>query len=221
MATTLTKALYIMVKFPIEGRVKTRLAKSIGHVAATAIYKSFVEFMVSQLRDHFHLIISYDVFTPLVSYQHWLGHDLHYQAQVDSNLGERINHCFSLGFQNGFKQIVVIGSDAPDVPLLVFNKAFNALKTHDMTLGPTYDGGYYLIGFSKLGYDSSVFEHISWSSQHVYKETRAHVNRLNITCYETLQWYDIDTKSELHYLAQTDNASFLESESFKLILPFT
>ena len=162
----------LFVKYPKNGRVKTRLAKSIGDTAAVSMYKSFVEDILSSLKGiNAHIWICYHPENTRDDMAVWLGSRYDYVLQKGENLGKRIQHCFNISINNGFDKTIVLASDIPEISEKIINKAFEMLENNDTVIGPTYDGGYYLIGFNKKYYTSKIFDEISWGNSSVFEET--------------------------------------------------
>jgi len=102
-------------------------------------------------------------------------------------------------FKNLFKNhrsVVLIGCDLPDLTSALISKAFDALQSNDLVIGPSCDGGYYLIGLKKEMPD--LFKEISWSSEKVLKQTLERAERLSLKVQLLEKLRDIDTLDDLH-----------------------
>jgi len=186
------------VKWPQEGKCKTRLAKDIGVKKTTELYKSFVLDLLDMLsRFDFPLRV---YFTPencrdrLID---WLGNDHEFIAQKGDNLGRRMKNAFEQTFQEGFEWAILIGSDSPDLPPNFLNKAFWNLEEKDAVLGPCDDGGYYLIGFSNRGFCPEAFKNIKWGSGEVFEKTKNILTNHGRTIGLLPIWHDIDDACDL------------------------
>ena len=82
--------------------------------------------------------------------QQWLGGERQYTEQGEGDLGQRMERAFQENFQKNYRHIVLVGTDCPQMTAFHVKEAFYSLKTHDMVIGPSEDGGYYLIGLSKM-----------------------------------------------------------------------
>ena len=100
---------------------------------------------------------------------------------------------FLTAFDDGFDSVVLIGSDSPDLPQAYIKLAFSALKTNDVVLGPSSDGGYYLIGMTQ-NYD--IFENIPWSTSKVFEKTIEKIDKLGLKIKTLSVLYDIDTNED-------------------------
>lgn len=116
--------------------------------------------------------------------------------QQGEDLGQRMESFFQWAFACGYRQAVLIGSDFPTIPFQFLNQAFELLKTRSIVLGPSTDGGYYLIGLSKP--HPELFHEIDWSSERVFMQT---VNRLEGNLGLLPPWYDVDFPGDLTMLA--------------------
>lgn len=194
MGQRLNSCILIFVKAPQPGRVKSRLARTIGEVHATELYKRFVLDILERLKD---LDCAVQIwFTPAeqaVALQQWLGSAWFYQPQVGADLGKRLGHAFHSAFGQGYERVVVIGSDSPDLPLAILQTAFLALESHDAIIGPSEDGGYYTIGFTESQFLPTVFEDIPWSTEAVLTTTLSRLRQAQRTLLELPVWYDVDT----------------------------
>ncbi len=155
----------LFAKYWEPGRVKTRLARSIGNEKAARIYEAFVAATVARLSAiHCTRVLSYwpnDAKTRLafesVEAQGWS-----LVPQTEGDLGERMADYFIQQFSAGTDRVVLLGTDCPNVPLVEVQEAFEHLKTSDVVLGPTDDGGYYLVGAAKRV--PPIFADIPWST---------------------------------------------------------
>lgn len=122
------------------------------------------------------------------------------RLQEGEDLGTRLKQAFSQAFDDNVERVVVMGSDSPTVPLQCVDEAFDALSSHDVVLGPALDGGYYLLGSSRLV--PELFEHISWGSGTVFQETKDALQRAGCSYSVLIEWYDIDTDEDLARLRE-------------------
>ena len=183
--------LIVFVKNSILGKVKTRLAKTIGDVGAFTIYSelfSITEQVSQQVDVDRHIYFS-DAIIP----SKWEGDKKYVQSGHD--LGMRMQNAFQEGFEKGYKNIVLIGSDLPNITKGIIELGFETLLKNDVVFGPAEDGGYYLIGMSKI--NTSVFKDKPWSQSELLDVT---LNQLkeqkeSVGFIQTLN--DIDTFEDL------------------------
>ena len=139
--------------------------------------------------------------------------------QRGRDLGERLRNGFADAFSKGFRGAMAIGSDSPDLPEGIVIEAREALEVHDVVIGPSIDGGYYLIGFKPDTFLPKAFDGIAWSTDAVFRET---VDRLKEAALDVLilpPWSDVDTLDDLIVLCKGGrNPSFNSSETMKYVL---
>lgn len=188
-------ALILFLKFPERGKVKTRLAAVLGDDPAYRLYRCFLA-DIAAMTHHVNAqtIIAYsgpegESFAnfPDVQCLHQRGHDL----------GERMHAAFLDVFAQGFERCVLVGSDIPDLPTGMINDAFEILRSVDIVLGPSTDGGYYLVGCKSSSLRRSIFSDIPWSTALVFSETRNRITGEGLVSAELQPWSDIDDFDDL------------------------
>lgn len=191
--------LLIFVKYPEPGKVKTRLAKNIGSENAAMLYRNMAEGIVcnlSKLTDYTKIIF-FDPPERRNDVMRWLKFDgLSFVAQDGNSLGERMSNAFSHAFSLGAEKAVVIGTDCAQITKQTILKAFEKLETSEAVIGPSDDGGYYLLGLRRL--IPELFYDIDWSTNLVFDQTMKRLRRNGIKskCLETLR--DVDTVEDLN-----------------------
>lgn len=181
----------VFVKNIKLGKVKTRLAKTIGNQGAFDVYTELVsvtEQATQKLKADKRIYFSESI----VETQ-WNSHEKFVQEGVD--LGERMKNAFIKGFNDGYNRIVLIGSDLPDIESKHIEAGLNKLKETKVVFGPAEDGGYYLIGLSKM--HECVFDNKPWSQTNLLEETLTELedNKITFSTLEVLN--DIDTIEDL------------------------
>jgi rSAM/selenodomain-associated transferase 1 len=116
-------------------------------------------------------------------------------VQQGLDLGERMRNAFKDGFDAGYKKIVLIGSDLPDINATHITKGIEALKSCEVVFGPAEDGGYYLVGLSKM--NEAIFKDKPWSQSHLLHETLQELQKLNVSFRTLDSLNDIDTYEDL------------------------
>ena len=183
--------LIIFVKKPELGRVKTRLAQSIGDHAALDIYKKLIsttEEASSKLNTDRHIY-----FSGAISNEYWKLDSKVTQQGID--LGERMLNAFKNSFYKGYDRIVLIGSDLPEISEEIIKNAFGKLEENEVVFGPSEDGGYYLVGMSNL--HEYVFENKPWSTTTLLEKTLAELKQKNVDVSLMRTLNDIDTFEDL------------------------
>jgi hypothetical protein len=183
--------LIVFVKNSILGKVKTRLAKTIGDVGAYKIYAelfSITEEASQKIEVDRHIYFS-DVIIP----SKW-EKDQKF-VQYGEDLGARMKNAFQHGFENNYDRIILIGSDLPTISEKIIAEGFKRLETNDAVFGPAEDGGYYLIGLSKM--NNAIFEKKPWSQSTLLTVTLQELSeqKTTVSLLDTLN--DIDTFEDL------------------------
>ncbi len=204
----------MFVKEPKSGFVKTRLAKSLGNEFTLALYKTFVTDLISTLSNK-EFDFKLCAYPNLDSINTTFG-DFDNFLQVEGDLGLKMHKAFEEQFDEGYEKIVLIGSDTPHISNKMISESFNQLSLHDIVLGPSLDGGYYLIAFNKHTFHPEVFEEISWSTQVVLEQTLQKLNNKNVYLHEILN--DIDILEDLKaFYDEFQNSYFKNSQTIKLL----
>ena len=182
----------VFVRNPELGRVKTRLAKSVGDQAALETYKT--------LSKHTFKIISEIDSDKLIFYSDkiqdndiWTATNCKKQIQTKGDLGQKMFAAFQYGFSLGYQKILIIGSDLYSLRPKHIESAFEQLENYDVVIGPALDGGYYLLGLNFM--IPKIFKQKQWSTTSVLKETLSDLKEFNVNLLEPLN--DIDTYEDL------------------------
>jgi hypothetical protein len=120
---------------------------------------------------------------------------VHLWNQEGEDLGSRMSHAFHAAFQMSYQSILLIGTDIPSLQSAIIEQALKSLATYDVVLGPTMDGGYYLIGLKKPMPD--LFTDIPWSTDQVLTRTQQHAHHLGLSVELLPQLRDLDTIDDL------------------------
>lgn len=193
--------LIVFLRAPERGRVKTRLAATLGDDRALAIYR--------ELLDH-----TLHVSAPVrCTKQAWYAdgipdidiaadHGFAARIQQGKDLGERMAHAIANGFDDGYDRVMIIGTDCPGISTTVLEEAFAALDQQDAVIGPARDGGYYLLGMRRMIPD--VFHDKVWSSDTVLRSTIADLDRLDATYSLLPELIDVDTEADLAAIGRSN-----------------
>lgn len=185
------KRIIAFVKNEIKGKVKTRLAQSIGDDDALEVYRQLLCITRDQLNKVTDVKKEVWYAWNIPDNDLWDEGEFEKRLQVDGNLGNKMMNAFSVAFEEGADRVIIIGSDCPGLTDAILNNAFEALETSDLVFGPSEDGGYYLIGMSR--YSPEVLENIEWSTERVMKQTEERAKKLSRSLKKLEQLYDIDT----------------------------
>jgi rSAM/selenodomain-associated transferase 1 len=191
----MTSLLGMFAKHWTPGRVKTRLAAAIGERQAAEVHRLFVQTLQNRFGGEADLrILAFDPPHGAADFRHAAGRAWELLPQGGGDLGERMAGFFAAGLVRA-EQVVLIGSDSPDLPASYVAEAFEALTTHDVVLGPAADGGYYLVGAA--GQVPPIFADIAWSTADVWSQTVQRLEQAHCRWHELPQWYDVDTADDL------------------------
>lgn len=158
--------LIVFVKNILLGKVKTRLAKTIGDENAFLIYKELVKITEEATQKVQNCDIQV-YFSDTVIETKWQGCEK--LVQQGNDLGEKMQHAFEHGFKLGYEKILLIGSDLPDISVQIIQQGFLELNDADIVFGPAEDGGYYLVGMKKLY--PTIFQNKPWSTEELLSLT--------------------------------------------------
>ncbi len=192
----------VFVKAPRKGTVKTRLARDVGDETATQLYRGFVLDVLDLLGgdETREVVICYDPPDASGEIREWLGPKHIYRPQSGGDLGQRMRAAFRKAFADGVDRALLMGTDLPDLPPGVVDSADAALRSADAVLGPSRDGGYYLIGFNRNGFEPAVFREIPWSTDAVFRLTGRILTRRGRRLRLLPVWRDIDDAADLRDL---------------------
>ena len=174
-------ALVLFAKAPIAGEVKTRLQPEITPENSARLREALIKdsiFMMSKISDVKRFIYflpeekkyMFEKFTDDLPF--------HLNCQNGVDLGEKMANAFHDLFDKGFFRVLIIGTDSPTLPKEYINKAFPGLNEADLVIGPSVDGGYYLIGFKEKV--SPVFSPVEWGSNKVLSQTEKLIKKHNL-----------------------------------------
>ena len=197
LTNKISKALLVVAKRPAAGQTKTRLTPYLSPQMAAALYECFLKDTIDLMRQ------VTDVQTVLAylpaseeSYFRLLAPDFELILQDGHDLGSRLDNATSSYLNRGYKQVVIMDSDSPTLPLSYLEEAFSALDGEsDLVLGPCDDGGYYLIGMKQPV--PRLLREVRMSTAHVVDETLELAAQDGLRSHLLPRWYDVDKAEEL------------------------
>lgn len=213
---SLDAMLVLFARVPRAGEVKTRLAASIGEEAALAMHRAFLMDSLELLHRASHEGIARSVWfseawTPDTEIAA-LAAGIEIGAQVEGDLGERMSSCLAELLSGRFRRVAIIGTDTPGLPVETIAQAFRALADRDIVLGPSTDGGYYLLGARTV--IPEMFRGIEWGGPRVYADTLNLLKMLGVGPLSLPEHYDVDTVEDLKRLAGEIEARKRAGEPF-------
>ncbi len=193
----------MFAKAPIAGQVKTRLCPPLTPDEAASLHGS----LVMDLVERFKALKGFDGIlagTPSANHPFFLALQARFHVKVwdqeGNDLGERMDKVFQKALQSSYRSAVIIGSDIPGITATLVNEARQGLDDHDVVLGPTLDGGYYLIGLREPF--PELFADMRWSTNEVFEESEKRVAAAGkkLKVLPTLR--DVDTGEDLDSFIQ-------------------
>ena len=204
----------LFLKAPTPGKVKTRLAASIGLEAAAELYHCFVLDWCDRLHQFCQvnstsLRVMYsppdakeEIGTWLAASQWGAAITDQLYPQSNGDLGDRMAKAFVGAFAGGLNRAIAVGTDSPDLPLEYLTQLLDNLQTQDCGLIPSTDGGYCAIGFNRDNYEPAVFQEMAWSTETVYGDTLDKLRSHQRTVTSLESWTDVDTIDDLQVLIE-------------------
>jgi rSAM/selenodomain-associated transferase 1 len=194
----MSNAVVIFIRVPQQGKVKTRLAKTLGDQKAAGFYRLCIETVVSETRRLSRETDKYIFFAePVYGHKtdYFTASEFKLEVQEGESLGQRLSSAFFEVFRKGAHKAVIVASDVPDLTADMIKNAFNVLDKSDIVIGPCYDGGYYLIGMKQL--HKELFQDIHWGTERVLRQTLDAITDEGLTVEKLPVLMDIDTEQDL------------------------
>ena len=186
--------LIVFYRNPELGKVKTRLAATIGDAKAYSIYlllsehtRRVVDGLPQQKALYYSDYVDVD--------DAWANNSYQKLLQSGRDLGEKMENAFKAGFNSGYKSICIIGTDCLELTEKIVTEAFQTLLTYDVVIGPAVDGGYYLLGMNTL--HPELFKNKAWGGETVLTDTLYDIRILGLTSFQLPLLNDIDRIEDL------------------------
>ena len=184
----------VFLREPLKGKVKTRLAATVGEDDALNIYRRLLYHTIKVVAEANHPRQAwYADRVPDTEPCASLGFDLREQHGTD--LGNRMAYAFEYAFREGWDKVIVIGADCPGISGAILDETFARLEDHDSVIGPTRDGGYYLLGIRRMV--PELFRNKTWSSDSVAKDTMDDFERMGLSYARLPMLIYVDTEADL------------------------
>lgn len=191
------RVLGLFAKAPVPGLVKTRLASAIGPDAAAEWYARSLRTIFRRTAAAYPHVERLLFFSPpenAAAFDGMPAAPVHRVPQVQGDLGARMAAAFRYCFDRAAFP-VLIGTDAPSLPMEWLERAWRALESSDLVLGPAKDGGYYLIGLRAE--QPALFADVAWGTDRVFATTRERAKALDLRVHGLPEWFDVDTLDDL------------------------
>lgn len=208
--------LVVFAKLPIQGRVKTRLAESIGAEKTLRLYREWVPPAIEKLLSLGPSVsIEITLDPPAVEgvsdaealdqARSWIPLPVDWSLQSGPGLGERLTEAFDRQYASGWTRVFALGTDSPHLTTEDLTANFRLLDRNDLVLGPTEDGGYYAVGLKSP--PDGVFAGVRWSSESTLADTEANARRKGWSVGLGPMSFDIDTFEDLDRLMREGAAA--------------
>lgn len=206
----------VFARHPTPGRSKTRLAAHVGAEAAARLARRFAEETLAAaatLGLPIEVCCSPDEALP--EFKAWLGRGFAYAPQGQGALGERMCRALARAFAQGVERAILVGTDVPDLPPAFLAEALRSLVLRDAVLGPARDGGYWLVGMRRQGFEPGAFAGIDWGTAAVLGQSLAALKKAGKSVHLLPAWRDIDDLAGLQDYLRThpEAAGLLEGPS--------
>jgi len=192
-----SETILLFVKYPTPGKVKTRLAATVGAEEATRIYRRMVEHICALLPQSIVPVVHFDPPERRLDFEQWLGpllsSDAVFEPQVSGDLGARLREAFrkALGMHSA---VAAIGTDCVEIDGAILRECHEALAQSDCVIGPASDGGYYLIALSRSC--PELFEGVPWSTAETFEKTMEIASAAGLSVHLLPELHDVDTESD-------------------------
>ncbi|MBD3246232.1 MAG: DUF2064 domain-containing protein [Candidatus Omnitrophica bacterium] len=190
------RAVIVFARRPVPGKVKTRLAAGIGVRSAAEIYRRIAEYVCAQVRTvgNTRRYLFSASREDLGAMRRWVGNKFFFAVQSGNDLGERMEDAARIVFAHGVKKVLIVGTDTPGLSVSLFQDAFRLLEEFDTVLGPSEDGGYYLLGMKT--FSPQLFARINWSTSEVLAQTLRQARACGFSTAMLPRLRDIDRKED-------------------------
>ncbi len=193
----MNNAVITFVRNPEIGKVKTRLAASVGDESALQIYKFLLEHTRKQLDG-----VAADKFIfyheEITDNDLWTGKNFHKKVQVNADLGTKMRKAFKAIFGLDYDKVIIIGSDCYQLSTEIIEQAITALEGSDVVIGPAKDGGFYLLGMKTMQED--LFSLKEYSTDHVCTDTLAICKEKNLSVSQLITLSDVDEAEDVNFV---------------------
>lgn len=187
-------ALLIFVRNPELGKVKTRLAATIGNEKAFQIYEELLRH-TRQISENLPVRKLLFYANSINRNDNWQPEHYQKNLQPAGDLGKKMQFAFDTAFTAGAKKVIIIGSDCYELTSGIIEQAFQTLEKYDAVIGPAADGGYYLLGFSRP--NATVFQGKTWSTETVFEDTIKDLQNDDFSCFLLPVLNDVDEEKDL------------------------
>ena len=188
-------AYVIFTREPVPGHTKTRLMPYYSAEQCAGLHKCFLKDLAHEMkRSGFDIIVAYTGGEPAFLRKAF-GKNARFIMQRGDDLGQKMENAFADAFDMGYKRVVLTGTDIPELKADTINAAFDMIDLNDIVLGPTADGGYYLIGMSSLRHEA--FDVKLYGVATVFEETVRSIREAGLSVGLADKYSDIDDRDDI------------------------
>jgi len=216
-------ALICFLKYPMPGHVKTRLASELDKTSAAHLYEALAERVLTEiypLANSYEILLYVDPTHDMETYSKWIGDSWSFFPQKGADLGERLSHAMSATFALGYEKVAIIGSDCIGMDQDFIEDVFSRLDHDPFVVGPSSDGGYYLIASRE---DAPwLYENVAWSTDSVLETTLDKIDARNMKNQLLEEKLDVDTLDDLvRFRKELPGEHFLATKIDHLVVEAT
>lgn len=193
------QAIILFSRIPVAGRTKTRMMPFLTGEECSKLHKSIImDIYESCLKTDADILVSYAPEGDVNILKGLLGEEHFYFSQQGESLGERMKHAFDEAFKEGYKEVLLIGTDIPQVTDEILTETFEGLSEHDIVINPTVDGGYYLIAMKEP--HDVIWQVERYGTNTVLQDTLLQIQKCGLIVKTGAVCRDIDTEEDLKIL---------------------
>ena len=209
----------LLVRLPVRGMVKRRLAAGIGNGPANELYRRFVSDMLDTFgKAAVRPVICHHPPGDAGAVRRWLGPGYRRLAQRGRDHPARLRHAFEDLFADGAERALIFASDLPDLPARIVRQAARALDRSEAVLGPGADGGYYVVGFRRESFVPGAFRGIAWSTDRAFAQTAERIRKAGRSLHVLPPGNDIDTMRDLAaFMGRNRRTAFRHASTMKYL----
>jgi hypothetical protein len=205
----------VFARAPVPGETKTRLIPTLGALGAAELYRCFLLDVLARAAEVAAGVVVAASEAAQADAVRELVREACPRAEVilqrGDDLGERMMNAFQEAFTQGYRRVVILGTDLPTLPFDRVTRALDLLRDRELVLGPCLDGGYYLIGLRRAR--PQLFQHMEWGGSAVLVDTLRRAQSIGASVSLLEPWFDVDTPRDLEVLRSYLTALALAGES--------
>jgi rSAM/selenodomain-associated transferase 1 len=209
----------IFMRAPEIGKVKTRLSENASPGTALDLYKCFaMDVLHTAQETKIEITIFFHPPESESLISQWIGGQYDFYPQKGKDLGLRMADAFARTFSAGYHRAILIGTDCPEMSSDILKEAFEGIQNTGCVIGPSKDGGYYLIGFSTDAFTDHPFHEMVWGTEKVCQQTLERCSQKNINPHILPELNDIDTWDDLRLFRKHQKKSKHNTKTIRYLI---